>query len=352
MVEQSHGYVNLKLGRRYSVDYFVNADGDGREYNHEKCKEAAWCDAPRHRKICPKYSEITYSDNSKKRFREVCDKFSLIFESAYEYGEDILYYRHKGKVHKRKPVFLTLTIPRQKATDIEIKRQALTRFIEDLKRYKNLKNYIWKAEAQERGEIHFHMVLDSFIFEREARKMWFRKLQICGCLPYNLKINKASRLVHFKLIEDIEAIGDMVGAYFEGTRDENGRLIHKHDNEKRVRDISGRTWGCSESLKFGGITLEGVNSVFLDKFSKGCLNVKPMANENGEIMANVYAHRYADFNPGTNKVEVKKQKNPLHELLTAYHFSQAELIYGPSARKDKRPESTLKKFEQWLKIEK
>ncbi len=82
------------------------------------------------------------------------------------------------------PTFLTLTLPsKQLHCDNTIKKECFFRFMEYLQGDKkkglsgwNVKNYIWTAETQKNGNIHFHVILDRGIPAQRLNEVWNRYL--------------------------------------------------------------------------------------------------------------------------------------------------------------------------------
>ena len=72
-----------------------------------------------------------------------------------------------------KAVFITLTLPSaQKHNDRVIKQKLLQPILRILRNRYKVQNYIWKAEANKNGNIHFHITTDKFIPWRELRTAW------------------------------------------------------------------------------------------------------------------------------------------------------------------------------------
>ena len=72
-------------------------------------------------------------------------------------------------------VFCTLTLPsKQIHSDNEIKSKCLNQFLIEARKKFNIDHYIWRAEKQLNGNIHFHIVTDKFMHHAEIRKMWNR----------------------------------------------------------------------------------------------------------------------------------------------------------------------------------
>lgn len=78
------------------------------------------------------------------------------------------------------PTFLTLTLPsKQFHCDLDIRRDVFGRFIEWLTGSKKkgysgygVKNYIYCAETQQNGNIHFHVILDRAVPAITTQKVW------------------------------------------------------------------------------------------------------------------------------------------------------------------------------------
>lgn len=72
-----------------------------------------------------------------------------------------------------KPIMLTLTLSaKQFHTDKEIKAQILEPFLKYLKNNYSIENYFWRAEPQENGNIHFHLVTDKYIPRQIITEKW------------------------------------------------------------------------------------------------------------------------------------------------------------------------------------
>lgn len=86
------------------------------------------------------------------------------------------------------PTFLTLTLPaHQHHCDNEIKEKCFLRFVEYLTGSKEkgasgwgVKNYIWAAETQKNGNIHFHLILDRALPADRINRVWNQFLNRLG----------------------------------------------------------------------------------------------------------------------------------------------------------------------------
>lgn len=147
---------------------------------------------------------------------------------------------------KRLPIFVTLTLSdTQRHTDNEIKRNMLDQFLHWAKYNYDVKYTFWRAEAQKNNNIHFHLILDSFIPFREIQQAWNSIQENNGYLKaYETKTgHKNAPSTHVKSVTSVNNFVDYVIKY--ATKDENHR------------PIKGRVWGMSDTLrKISSLTVE------------------------------------------------------------------------------------------------
>lgn len=131
--------------------------------------------------------------------------------------------------------FITLTLSSlQFNDDREIKREMLNDFLIYGRRKWNMKNYVWRAEPQANGNIHFHILSDVFIPWDELRNVWNGIQKRHGYIPETAKSqNPNSTDIHsLKTVGNVEAY---ISKYYT-----------KNDESRRV--INGRIYGISDGL--------------------------------------------------------------------------------------------------------
>lgn len=169
--------------------------------------------------------------------------------------------------------FLTLKLPGPQGdiSDETIKRQALMPYLQDLRRKYGLRHYIWKAEAQGNGNIHFHLTINTFIRYDHLRTLWNKHLNKLGFIDLYQKRMQEFHSGGFTLREDL--LGHwprerQEQAYDRGMAtnwtDPNSTDIHAVKNIRKMasymvkymcknepdrRKIKGKIWDCSKSLK-------------------------------------------------------------------------------------------------------
>lgn len=198
--------------------------------------------------------------------------------------------------------FVTLTLAsKQMHTDNEIKTLLLNQFLIEAKKKWGMRNYLWRAEAQKNGNIHFHILCDKFIPWSELRDTWNR---IQNKLGYVNRYRDEMNRFHtggFKVRTDLLrkwSYKDQIRAWKYGSKNDwnspNSTDVHSVRHISKLsaylskyiaknqpgRIIDGRLWGCSikiSSLR-GAVTLVDnevdqelgmLRKRFPDKFQQG-----------------------------------------------------------------------------------
>lgn len=213
-----------------------------------------------------------------------------------------------GKSFSFKINFITLTLPaNQQHSDEDIKQVCLKNFLDRMAKTHGLNNYIWRAEAQANGNIHFHLTTDIYVHYNEIRRVWNECCELLGYVSeYEKKWhnrNPNSTDVHsikhvknlaaylskyiskhreFTCIGELRQIKGEVIEVLYGTdayrREDANKKVGKvvgHVLGGRVRRITGRLWMCSRSLsKMKGVRVDEETFDFVsiqDMIQKGDL---------------------------------------------------------------------------------
>lgn len=180
--------------------------------------------------------------------------------------------------------FVTLTLSsKQKHSDNTIKAVLLNQFLTELRAKHNCSNYLWRAESQRNGNIHFHIVTDVFIPWRVLRTDWNRIQEKLGyCSAFTEKTGK-----HDPNSTDVHAINQVknLSAYLAKYCTKNAKgyvvmasmasvqpfrppfflnYVHPVLKAKATfyRQIKGKLWGLSQSLsKLKSATKEVANRI-------------------------------------------------------------------------------------------
>lgn len=177
--------------------------------------------------------------------------------------------------------FITLTLPsKQVHSDTVIKHKLLDSFLTEMRKRYGLKIYMWRAEKQSNGNIHFHILTNKYFEHSELRRTWNR---ICNTLGYVDSYKE-------EMIKDVKCFSDYynkfidqgsymqlmkrynygVASKWESPNSTDIHSIHKlrnivaylvkymskeikdfdsmTDEQKKLITIEGRIWGLSTSL--------------------------------------------------------------------------------------------------------
>jgi len=141
--------------------------------------------------------------------------------------------------------FITLTLAGvQKHTDQYIKNELLNDFLEWLRTKHAVKSYIWKAEPQKNGNIHFHITSNVDINHTESREKWNRIQQKHGYLDeYHDKFKDLTLTQYVSLLRsegNCKDFKDLKRSYEIGCADNwmnpNSTDVH---STKKVRKMAG-----------------------------------------------------------------------------------------------------------------
>lgn len=140
--------------------------------------------------------------------------------------------------NRLKMIMITLTLPAiQSHSDKELKRLLLNRFIIVAARKWKIERYVWKAEAQENGNLHFHIITDKFVPKEELQGIWNSILSDNGYIDKFEKKHghRNPPSTHVAVIRDLNMLSTYVQKYMSKS------------NSCRIE--AGAIWGCSDNLK-------------------------------------------------------------------------------------------------------
>jgi len=149
------------------------------------------------------------------------------------------YDKKKAREEQQYLTFVTLTLPiKQRHTD-KVLRKCLVRFIENLTRVKDVQHYIWKAEPQKNGNIHFHVLIDRSVPNKEIQRLWNNQL---NTLDYIDDYKAKNRTLSEPPTTDIHSLKNV-----KNTAHYLMKYMTKNETYKRL--IVGKLWGCANVTK-------------------------------------------------------------------------------------------------------
>jgi hypothetical protein len=223
-------------------------------------------------KISPEsisYYSICENKNYGRMIKSQLKDFNIISrETAVAMREKIKWFLFCSKTRKfwcvdekkwiwMKAAMITLTLASpQNLTDTEVKKRCLNHFLTVMREKYKIRNYIWRAESQQNGRIHFHILINKFWDWRIIRKLWNHILDINGLLSwYQQNYNNDNpNSVDIHSLKRIRNIVAYVTKYLTSDKDTlcnassepetNVYLNGIWDIASKRRVIEGKKYGC------------------------------------------------------------------------------------------------------------
>jgi hypothetical protein len=220
-----------------------------------------------------KYKQLVEQSKShnNKVSNQACRKISKAITYLLLMANDKKCYSHmSGKQFKFKISFITLTLSsKQVHDDNTIKKELLNQFLIEAKRKWKVNNYIWRAEKQANGNLHFHILTDKFIPWTELRDTWNRiqnKLKYVEQYRNNMRAyfkdgyrNRSNLIKHWSESDQRKAYQKGVSTDWaspNSTDIHSLQFVNKIESylakylkkQTQTGQTIGRLWGCSTSL--------------------------------------------------------------------------------------------------------
>jgi hypothetical protein len=206
-------------------------------------------------------------------------------------------------------ITLTLTAPQVHSDDF-IKQHMLQPFLYWLTRYNNCL-YVWKAESQLNGNIHFHITIDTFVHWKSIRSKWNKLLakhQYCKVFQDGTN-DRGDAATQIHSVINTKQLGKDIASYMQfKDRPKPKQLkllvamdpsvsnanVHckfnptlppeQQDKHWYKRVIDGRLWGCS------GVTYKKKDGKFIMHDGKKVIETYGLSNIN--VLLNEETHDF------------------------------------------------------------
>jgi len=176
-----------------------------------------------------------------------------------------------GRMQHFRMSMVTLTVSDTKTIDHkQAYKKLLEPFLRWLRYSKKCRHYVWKAELQERGQIHYHLIIPVFIHHRELRDKWNKLQRDAGLLrsftartksmdPNSTDVHSVGKDVGSASKYMIKYMAKADGPHIARERiaekkaragiitDEELEAIRKETNDL-LSKINGKVWDCSAAL--------------------------------------------------------------------------------------------------------
>lgn len=172
--------------------------------------------------------------SAQKRLREVTNL--LVAQAKWKKA----IHPTKGYTFSWKINFITLTLsgPQLDVSDRTIKSKMLKPFLRRMKNQYGLRSYIWRAERQKNGRLHFHITADSWLQFDVIRMEWNKQQAKFHFIEY-FRDNNDSIWPNSTDVHSVANIQNLA-AYLV-------KYMAKSDPDSQK--IEGKLWDCSPNLK-------------------------------------------------------------------------------------------------------
>lgn len=190
------------------------------------------------------YKRLMFSERSRRELRKIISWF------AAQATDKTTYCKVQKKSFKFKLNFVTLTLSsKQVHSDQVIKEQLLNQFLVELRSKYKVTKYLWRAESQGNGNIHFHITTDKYIYWKHLRDNWNRIQNKLGYID-KFEAKFGHRDANSTDVHSVVKIKN-IAAYLS-------KYLTKSD---KYRIIEGKQFGCSQILS-------SIKSLYIEEGSK------------------------------------------------------------------------------------
>ncbi len=135
-------------------------------------------------------------------------------------------------------ITLTLSAPQKNVSDRIIKSKMLEPWIRNMRNVHGLRSYVWRAERQKNGNIHFHFSTDTYLPYDAVRDVWnHQQAKFHFITDFQHKNHS-----QFPNSTDVHSVANIknLAAYL---------VKYMMKDEKGLDTIEGKVWDCSQNLK-------------------------------------------------------------------------------------------------------
>jgi ribosomal protein L28 len=209
----------------------------------------------------------------------------------------------KQSLHHLTFVTLTVSDSTKKLDGKTAYKQLLSGFLQWLRKTKGVNTYIWKAELQKNGQIHYHVTCPDWIHYREIRNKW----------------------------NDLQKKAGLLDAYFEkkGHYDANSTDVHK---VYRIKDVAG---------------------YLVKEIAKSCQNEKTLGGKVWDCTCNLSKAKY--FDAYMKEETYLFMETAVNENLCTKYSAERFTIYRFNCTEERieehlLPKDQLHNYQVWLRV--
>ena len=142
--------------------------------------------------ITRKFHNFEISDNA---YRTLRSKINWLYYLSKK--KDIKLQNGK-QIFAFRCAFITLTLPSKQLTPtVDVTKRLFNNFLTQLRTKFELSNYVWRLEFQKNGNVHYHMVTDTFVDYFQVQRIWNSCLSLDGYIEKYATKHQAMSLKNY-----------------------------------------------------------------------------------------------------------------------------------------------------------
>lgn len=203
-----------------------------------------------------RHHNFTISDNA---YRTLKSKINWLYYLSK--SKKIKTYNGKD-IFNFKIGFITLTLPsKQNTCTKDVTQSLLNPFLTEIRQRTGMENYVWRLEFQKNGNVHYHIVTDTYLDYHLVKKIWNRLLNSKGYIqPYQDKMNKL-------------LLSDYIDLYKYNTKYQYSDLVKNYARNKR------ENWSQPNSVDVKPVISNKAIANYISKYFSKDSNENPIKNE-------------------------------------------------------------------------
>lgn len=270
--------------------------------------------------VTKKHHNFKISDNA---FRTIKKKINWLYYLAKP--KSVKTYNGKS-IYNFKCAFITLTLPsKQKECTADITSNYFNQFLTEIRQRTKMNNYVWRLEFQKNGNVHYHIITDTYLDYFFVRNIWNRIISKGGYVQdyqdkfKDLNLSEYNNLVNSDKKVDFNIIAKR---YAKGKKDNwsqpNSVDVKSVNNNQSIANYLSKYFAKDskhDTIKNELDTLENSSSLRLWYCSRSLSKLKAVSNFCEAV----------DFSASALVDGIDKVKKLVHRYATVYYFNIKDL---------------------------
>ena len=199
----------------------------------------------------PRTANGNMSEHAKRKIQRAID-YMVLLSREKKVTEKVY-----NKTVRFRIAFVTLTLPSTQAHDDKtIINSCLNQLLIECKKYHQVDRYVWRAEKQKNGNIHFHLLVDTFIPWNDLRNRWNRIINKLGYVD-RFKEKHGNKQPNSTDIHSTRKIKNLRKYLAKYMAKNEKHEIESNEQAPEYTQQTGRIWSCSRDLNnISGLKLD------------------------------------------------------------------------------------------------